>query len=58
MLEKEDEFTPLAAIIAFGLPAIAEGLVNIFQEAHETTVLKEELEERLSALTRVLEALQ
>ncbi|MCX6677388.1 MAG: hypothetical protein NTU95_05525 [Methanothrix sp.] len=57
-LAEEDELTPDAAIAAFGLPAIAEGFIKAFQEAHSTTILKDELEGRLAALTRVLEVIQ
>jgi hypothetical protein len=57
-LSEEDELTTECAVRAFGLPAIAEGLINIFREAHQTTILKEELEGRLAALTAMLEVLQ
>lgn len=57
-LAEEDELTPEDAVRVFGLAAIAEGLIEALQEAHTTTILKEELEGRLAALTKVLEALQ
>jgi hypothetical protein len=57
-LAEEDELTAECAVRAFGLPAIAEGLIKILQEAHQTIILKEEMEGRLSALTLVLEAIQ
>lgn len=56
-LTNEEEFTPLAAIIAFGLPAIAEGLIKAFEWANSSVILKEELEARLKTLVKVLEAL-
>jgi len=56
-LTNEEEFTPLAAIIAFGLPAIAEGLIKTFEWANSAIILKEELEARLKTLVEVLEAL-
>ena len=58
VLSEEDELTAECAVRAFGLPAIAEGLIKLFQEAQQTIILKEELKERLSALTAALEALQ
>jgi hypothetical protein len=57
-LEEEDGLDPAGAVSVFGLPAIVVGLMKIFQEARETTILKSEMEERLSALTNVLKALQ
>ncbi len=56
-LADEEEFTPRAAIIAFGLPAIAEGLIKAFEWANSSIILKEELEAKLAALSGVLEAL-
>ncbi len=56
-LTEEEEQTPQAAIISFGLDAIAEGLIKAFKEAPQVIILKEDLESRLAALTRVLEAL-
>jgi hypothetical protein len=56
-LTNEEEFTPLSAIIAFGLPAIADGLIKTFGWANTSIILKEELEARLKTLVKVLEAL-
>ncbi len=56
--EDEDVLTPQAAIAAFGLAAISEGLVRVLGEASSMVVLKEKLEGRLAALTRILDALQ
>jgi hypothetical protein len=56
-LDEETELSAEAAVSYFGLPAIAEGLIKIFQGAHETTILKSELEDRLAVLVKVLEAL-
>ncbi len=54
----EDEITPQAAIAAFGLAAISEGLIKVLSDASSIVLLKEELEGRLAALTRILDALQ
>jgi len=56
-ITEEDELTPQAAIISFGLDAIAEGLIKAFKEAPQVIILKEDLERRLTALTRILGAL-
>lgn len=53
----EDELTPQAAITAFGLAAISEGLIKVLEEASSIVILKEKLECRVAALTRALEAL-
>ncbi len=47
-----DVLTPQAAIIAFGLTAISEGLIKVIDEATSIFILKEELEGRLVALNR------
>ncbi len=49
---------PHAAITAFGLTAISEGLMKVLDDASSIVILKEELEGRLAALTRTLDALQ
>ncbi|HSD57013.1 MAG TPA: hypothetical protein VLB04_02440 [Methanotrichaceae archaeon] len=54
----EDEITPQAAITAFGLTAISEGLMEVLGEAPSIVILKEELEGRLVALIKILDALQ
>lgn len=54
----EDVLTPQAAITAFGLTAISEGLIKVLGEASSIVILKEELEGRLAALTEILDALQ
>lgn len=54
----EDELTPQAAITAFGLTAISEGLIKVLGEASSMVILKEELEGRLAALIEILDALQ
>jgi len=56
-LTEEEEQTPQAAIVAFGLSAIADGLKKMLAGVPSALVLKEELEARLVALTKVLEAL-
>ncbi len=53
----EDKLTPEAAITAFGLTAISEGLIKVLGNASSIVIIKEELEGRLSALTMALEAL-
>ncbi len=53
----EDELTPEAAITAFGLTAISDGLIKVLGQASSIVILKEKLEGRLSALTKILEAL-
>ncbi len=55
--EGEDLLTPQAAIAAFGLAAILGGLMKALGEASSAVILKESLEGRLAALTKVLEAL-
>ena len=57
-MTEESELSAEAAIAAFGLAAITKGLMRAFEEATLTIVLKEELESRLKALAKVLEALQ
>ncbi len=56
--EDEDVLTPHAAITAFGLTAISEGLMKVLGKASSMVILKEELEGRLAALTKILDALQ
>ncbi len=53
----EDVIIPKAAIAAFGLMAISEGLINVLGEASSIVILKEKLEGRLAFLTKALEAL-
>ncbi len=50
-----DELTPEAAILAFGLTAISEGLIKVIGKASSIVILKKKLEGRVSALTMVLE---
>ncbi len=57
-MTEEAEMTAEAAIKAYGLPAIAEGIMALFEWARSAIVLKEELEARLAALSGVLEALR
>jgi hypothetical protein len=52
------EMTAEAAAKAHGLPAIAEGIMDVFEWAHSAIVLKEELEGKLAALSGVLVALR
>jgi hypothetical protein len=54
----EDEITPQAAITAFGLTTISEGLMKVLGEASSMVILKEELDGRLAALAKILDALQ
>ncbi|MGA9099766.1 MAG: hypothetical protein WB392_12640 [Methanotrichaceae archaeon] len=53
----EDVLAPQAAITAFGLTAISEGLIKVLGAASSMVILKEELERRLAALTKALGAL-
>ena len=53
----EDVLSPQAAITTFGLTAISEGLIKVLNEASSVTILKDELEGRLAALARILDAL-
>ncbi len=55
-LTEEDEQTPQAAIVAFGLSAIADGLMKVMAGEPSMLVLKDEVEARLVDLNRVLEA--
>lgn len=57
-LTEEAEMTAEAAIKAYGLPAIAEGIMAVFEWARSAIILKEELEGKLAALSGVLEALR
>ncbi len=56
-LADEEELTPQAAIAAFGLSAIADGLRKRIAGGPSVRVLKEELEARLVELNRVLEGI-
>ncbi|VVB62886.1 Uncharacterised protein [uncultured archaeon] len=56
-LTEEEELTPQAAIVMFGFSAIAEGLMKVLAETPSMLILKDEMEARLVALTKVLEAL-
>jgi hypothetical protein len=53
----EDVVEPITAIRSFTLESISRGLQEIFTNARQTVILKSELEERLKALSRALEAL-
>jgi hypothetical protein len=56
---EERELTAEAAVDAFGLPAIAEGLIAVLKEGSQVIILKEEeLEARLSRLVDLLEVLK
>jgi hypothetical protein len=57
-MTEEAEMTAEAAVKAYGLPAIAEGIMAVFEWARSAIVLKEELEGKLAALSGVLEALR
>jgi hypothetical protein len=57
-MTEEAEMTAEAAIKAYGLPAIAEGIMALFEWARTAVVLKEELEGKLAALSGVLGALR
>gem|GEM_PF-1352330 len=57
-LIEEHPFTASAAVEAFGLNAIAAALVRMLKDASEMVILKEELEARLVALAKVLDALR
>ncbi|HPS92643.1 MAG TPA: hypothetical protein PKV33_10830 [Methanothrix sp.] len=50
--------TKEAAIKAYGLPAIAEGIMTVFGWTRSAIVLKEELEGGWAGLSGVLEALR
>ncbi|MGA9098797.1 MAG: hypothetical protein WB392_07695 [Methanotrichaceae archaeon] len=58
--ENTDEvvLTPGAAITTFGLTAISKGLIKALGEASSMAILKEELEGKLTDLTKALEALR
>jgi hypothetical protein len=56
-LTEEEEQTPQAAITAFGLAAIADGLTKALLKMPSILILNEELEGRLASLAKVLEAL-
>jgi hypothetical protein len=47
-----------AAVKAYGLPTIAEGIMALFDWARSAIVLKEELEGKPAALSCVLEGLR
>lgn len=57
-ITEEDEQTPQAAITAFSLSAITDGLIKVLGEASSLNNLKDELEARQTALAEVLEALR
>jgi hypothetical protein len=57
-MTEEAEMSAEAAIKAYGLPAIAEGIMALFEWARSAIILKEELEGKLAALSGVLEALR
>lgn len=50
--------TPMAAITAYGLDDIVEGLAKILDGVRSIYVLKSDMEERITALMNLLEALQ
>jgi len=54
----EDVLTPETAIITFGFTAISKGLIKVLGEAESMVIRKEELEGRLAALAKALEALK
>ena len=51
----EEELTPEAAILAFGLTAISEGLMKVLGKASSIAILKGRLEGRIAALAKILE---
>jgi hypothetical protein len=55
-MTEEAGMTAEAAIKAYGLPAIAEGIMTVFEWTRSAIVLKEELVGKLAALSSVLEA--
>lgn len=57
-LTEEAEMSAEEAIKAFGLPAIADGIIDVFEWAHSAVILMDELEAKLAALSGVLEALK
>lgn len=57
-LTKEAEMSAEEAIKAFGLPAIADGITALFEWAHSTVILMDELEGKLAALSSILETLK
>jgi len=57
-LTEEAEMSAEEAIKAFGLPAIAEGIIAVFEWAHSAVILMDELEGKLAALSGALEALK
>jgi len=56
--EEEEELACAAAISLYGLDAIASGLAGSLGELSSIQALHGKLEERLSAMTKILEALQ
>ena len=56
--EEEEELGCVAAVSLYGLDAIASGLAGSLGELSSIQALHGKLEERLSAMTKILEALQ
>ncbi len=56
--EEEEELDCAAAISLYSLDAIASGLAGALEELSSIKALHGKLEERLSAMTKILEALQ
>ncbi len=56
--EEEEELDCTAAVSHYGLDAIASGLAAALKELPAVRTVHQDLEERLSAMTKILEALQ
>ena len=54
----ETELSSMAAITAYGLEAIASGLIKAIREASQIAILKDELELKLNTLINTLEDLR
>jgi hypothetical protein len=56
--EEEEELNYASAVSLYGLDAIASGLVGALKELPAVRIVHQDLEERLLAMTKILEALQ
>ncbi|VVB71576.1 Uncharacterised protein [uncultured archaeon] len=56
--EEEEELDCAAAISLYGLDAIASGLARALNELPSIKIMHQDLEERLEAINKILEALQ
>jgi len=56
--EEEEELNYASAVSLYGLDAIASGLAGALKELPAARIVHQDLEERLLAMTKILEALQ